>query len=170
MKQTLGEMPPEERREKSALIAARFLSSPEYAAARVVFFYRSTSEEVDTTRLIGQALLDGKRVLLPRIQGEKMELVPFYAGDPTQKNQFGIEEPVGKASDEAPDLAVVPLVAFDRARRRLGRGKGFYDRFLRGFSGMSVALAFCCQECDNVPADGLDVSPEVILTEKERLQ
>ncbi len=170
MKQKLAAMSVAERREKSALIAARFLSSSEYAAARTVFFYYSTAEEVDTSKLIHQALLDGKRVLLPRVIIDQMELVPFQAGDLMQKNVYGIEEPLGKTSDEPPDLAVIPLLAFDKARRRLGRGKGFYDRFLKGFSGKVVALAFGAQECDAVPTDPFDISPDVIVTEKERIQ
>lgn len=166
----LAAMTEEERIIKNAAIAAKFLSSPEYKAARSVFFYFSTEEEADTRVLIRRAFKDGKEVFLPRTQGDDMLLIPYEDGAPMDLNPtYCVEEPLGDPTDRTPDLAVIPLVAFDKDKRRLGRGKGYYDRFLSGYAGASVALAFSDQECDRVPTEEFDQSPQAVITDKERI-
>lgn len=167
----LAAMSEEDRVIKNAAITAKFLSSPEYKAARSVFFYFSTEEEADTRTAIRHALMDGKEVFLPRTEGDDMRFVSYKEGDKLGLNPtYCVEEPLGEATDVVPDLVVVPLISFDKDKRRLGRGKGYYDRFLKGFNGATVALAFSEQECDRVPTEEFDLSPQVILTDKERIQ
>lgn len=170
IKERLSAMTDEERATKSARIAERFLSSPEYASARSIFIYHSDPFEAATHGIIARALADGKRVFLPRTVGEEMFLVPYRDGDPLAVGVYGVLEPQGAATDEVPDLAVIPLVAFDRTRARLGRGKGYYDRFLATYGGTSLALAYSEQEADAIPMNGFDRRPTAVLTEKERIQ
>ena len=166
----LAAMTDEERIIKNAAIASKFLSSPEYKAAQTIFFYFSTEEEADTRVLIRHAFRDGKQVFLPRTQGDDMFLIPYEDGAPMDLNPtYCVEEPLGDPTDLVPDLAVIPLIAFDQDKRRLGRGKGYYDRFLSGYDGVSIALAFSEQECDRVPTEEFDLSPQVVITDKERI-
>lgn len=167
----LAAMSLEDRVIKNAAITARFLSSPEYKSARTIFFYFSTEEEADTRASIRHALVDGKQVFLPRTEGDDMCFVPYVMGDKLELNPtYCVEEPVGEATAILPDLVVIPLIAFDKDKHRLGRGKGYYDRFLKGFTGTGVALAFSEQECDRVPMEEFDLSPQVIITDKERIE
>ena len=170
VKARLSLMTAEERAAKSEIIASRLISSPEYAASRSIFFYHSDSREADTHRLIDRALAEGKKVFLPRVEGEEMVLVPYRQGDLLRKGVFDVLEPQGEKADETPDLAVIPLVAFDRTRARLGRGKGYYDRFLSSYRGTSVALAYAEQEEEIVPTEEGDRRPDVIMTDKERIE
>jgi len=171
VKERLSAMTAEDKAEKDKRLATRFLSSPEYAAARTIFIYYSDDHEADTHAILDRAFADGKRVFLPRTVGDDMYLVPFRQGEPLAVGCFvGVLEPQGVATDEVPDLAVIPLVAFDRSRARLGRGKGYYDRFLDSYGGTSLALAYAEQEADLVPTDGFDRRPDVILTDKERIE
>ena len=170
IKLRLSEMAAADRAAESEAIASRLFSSPEYASARSIFLYYSDPLEVDTHDLISRALKDGKRLFLPRTEGERMLLVPYRAGDALSVGAFGISEPQGAATDEVPDLALIPLVAFDRTRARLGRGKGYYDRFLASYGGTSFALAYSVQETDAIPMDGFDVRPTAVLTAKERIE
>ena len=163
-------MTAKQRTVKNRALTERFLDSPEYKAARSVFFYYSTPEEPDTRVLAADALAAGKTVYLPRIDGDNMLLIPFRAGVPTERNRYGMDEPLGAHSMEVPDLAVVPMLAFDRQKHRLGRGKGFYDRFLSTYSGKSIALAFAEQEWELVPTAEYDRSPQIIITDKERIE
>jgi len=107
---------------------------------------------------------------LPRVEGEKMYLVPYRSGEPFAVGAFGIEEPLGEAVDVIPDLAVIPLLAFDRSRSRLGKGKGYYDRFLANYRGKSVALAYGEQEVEKVPTEPFDRRPDKIVTDKESIE
>ena len=99
-----------------------------------------------------------------------MELVPFKQGDDLVPNGYGILEPTGQAVDARPDLALIPLVSFDRNRHRLGRGKGYYDRFLASFKGKSIALAFGEQEYPDLPVEEFDRKVDAVITDKERIQ
>ena len=166
----LAAMTAEERKRQDKLCAERLLSSPEYAAARTLFLYLSTPREVDTHAVLKRALADGKRVFLPRVEGEDMLLVPYFAGDPLQVGAFGISEPFGEGADDAPDLAVLPLLAFDRSLARLGKGKGYYDRFLASYHGKSLALAYAEQEVDAVPVEAFDRRVDAVLTDRERVE
>ena len=167
IKERVSALSPMERRAMSEAIEERVTSFPEYLGARSIFIYHSTSDEPDTRSLIGRALSEGKQVFLPRIEGEEMALVPYRTGDTLRVGPFGIEEPVGEPSRVTPDLAVVPLVAFDQDKHRLGRGKGYYDRFLARYDGCSIALAFSAQEWAAIPVEHHDVSPTVVITDKE---
>ena len=169
MRSRLSSLGGEDREAMSRSITERVLTSPEYLGAHSIFVYASMREEPDTASLIRFALSDGKSVYLPRIDGDRMDLVPYDATTPTTINRYGIEEPQGAPTSAMPDLAVIPLLAFDRDKHRLGRGKGYYDRFLAGYSGHSIALAFSVQEVDRVPTEDYDLSPQVIFTDKERI-
>jgi 5-formyltetrahydrofolate cyclo-ligase len=61
----------------------------------------------------------------------------------------------------------VPLVAFDKNRNRLGRGKGYYDRYLTDKDSFNIALAYSCQELEEIPINKNDVKMSMILTEKD---
>ena len=151
-------------------IAEKVLALPAYREAKSVFVYLSTDREAPTRPIIARALAEGKKVLLPRVEGEDMALVPYSGGETMLVSGLGILEPLGEKWNGTPDLALIPLVAFDRSRNRLGRGKGYYDCFLATYGGTSVALAFSEQECATVPVEPFDRRPDRIVTEKEILE
>ncbi|MBP5405179.1 MAG: 5-formyltetrahydrofolate cyclo-ligase [Clostridia bacterium] len=169
IKERLSHMIKEERKEFSARIADKLLSHPFYLQARRLFIYCSTEEEADTHFIIERALSEGKSVFLPRIEGGNMAPVPYRAGDTLKKGVYGIEEPQGAPYFGEIDLAVIPLLGYDASRARLGRGKGYYDRFLSSFKGKSIALAFSVQALPKVEVERTDVRPDLILTEKEEI-
>lgn len=170
IKSRVSALSPMERKEMSLAVEERVASSPEYLRARSIFIYHSTADEIDTSALIDRALSEGKEIFLPRVEGEDMVLVPYRRGDEMQVGRFSIMEPVGEPTPIRPDLAVIPLVAFDRDKHRLGRGKGYYDRFLAGYDGVSIALAFSLQECSSLPVEPHDISPSIVITDKETIR
>jgi len=168
-KDRLATLKKEERAAFSAVITDKLFRLPSYQKAATVFVYSSMPEEPDTSAIVRHSLSLGKKVFLPRIEGEKMQLIPYEEGGEMCLNEYGIEEPQGDAFFGKIDIAVLPLLGFDRTRARLGRGKGYYDRFLAGYDGTSVALAFSVQELDSVTAEPHDAKPDVILTEKDEI-
>jgi 5-formyltetrahydrofolate cyclo-ligase len=107
------------------------LDWPPYREANTVFIYRSMPGEASTAVLLEDALRSGKQVIIP-----------------DQSANAAIPSPDGI------DLAVVPGMAFDERGYRLGRGGGFYDRFLAGFTGVSVGLA--SRLLETVPVEAHD--------------
>lgn len=136
-------------------------------------FFASFRSEVDTIPMIRRALGDGKRVILPKVNGDKLELFEIRNFDSdVSPGAWGISEPCGSAPvklDEL-DVIIVPGAAFDEQGNRLGYGAGFYDKLLSAFTKPTVALAFEEQIVSKVPADPHDVPVRKIVTEKRIIE
>lgn len=153
---------------------ARFLALPQVEAAKTIFaFWGIPGKEPDTSRLIGELVRRGKTVGLPRMLPEhRMEVRRYDPDRPLVKVSFGISEP----GEDCPlldreniDLVLVPAVCYDRRGYRLGFGGGYYDRWLEGFSGVTVGL---CREAvlrETVPTEAHDAKVELLLMERESL-
>lgn len=156
---------------KSEIIKKKLMSSPEFKKAKLVMLYASRDKEVETMGIISEALRAGKKVALPCCTSQKT-IVPKEIREvrDLEKGTYGIYEPKKRQKiallDEI-DLVVVPGVAFDKRNRRLGRGKGYYDKFLRALppNKVSVGLAFDFQIVDNLPIDSHDISVSKVITD-----
>jgi 5-formyltetrahydrofolate cyclo-ligase len=168
---------------KSESLAVRLFSTPWWSLGEWVFIYIPMGGEVDTRFIAARAYRDGKQVAIPRMEGEDLTFY-FYDGrtENLLPNQFGILEPdpSWKAVDPFRPtgkrlLVLSPGLAFDRQRRRLGRGKGFYDRFLHGLrsahpagsASWAVGLSFAEQLVEAVPVSDHDEVLEGIVTDEE---
>lgn len=174
------EMPAAARQAASAGIQEALIRHTLFAQASGILTYRGTAPEVETEALMDAALLLGKRLYLPcAFRGGVMRFYELRRGDRLVPGIFGIEEPVPDASREliparlSPKerdslLVVMPGVAFDRQRNRLGYGGGYYDRFLAENPLLrTVALSYDCQLSEEtIPPLGTDIRPQLIITEK----
>lgn len=126
----------EERASLSREVTAKLVATPQWQHAQTVLLYHSLPDEVATHDLITEALSAGKRVLLPVVVGDDLELRFLPTPDSLREGAFHILEPTGAPFTDyaAIDLAVIPGVAFTPDGRRLGRGRGYYDRLLVRFS------------------------------------
>lgn len=134
-------------------------------AAHTVLLYHSLPDEVDTHDFI-RRWAGQKRILLPVVKGEDLELRPYTGDNCLAEGAFHIDEPTGPAFTDyvAIDLAIIPGVAFDRQGNRLGRGKGYYDRLLpRLENTYKIGLCFPCQLVDRIPAEAHDVKMDEVL-------
>lgn len=147
-----------------------------YRAARCIMCYVSTAREVATHRLLSAMLSEGKRVAIPWCEGDALRLFRFTGFEELEPGTLGILEPLAELRadparqirpDEL-DLILVPGLAFDLCGGRLGRGKGYYDRFLKTIprSAVRIGLAFEYQILDEVPTTPSDEKMDWIITEK----
>lgn len=150
----------EERLKKSARIARKLFSLKEFLKAKTVLFYLSFDGEVDTVRTIKRAIKKGKRIAVPVIQREEKEMIPSLVKDldvELKTGPYGVYHPkkeyIRPIPLESIDLVVVPGLAFDEAGNRLGRGMGYYDRFLSRLSKdvPTIGLAFDFQMVRDFP-------------------
>ena len=161
------------RKLQSANILAALEAHPAFRAANTVLLYHSLNDEVDTHAFI-QKWRTEKRILLPVVVGDDLEL-RIYTGpeDMSISGIYGIAEPTGEIFTDyaAIDFIVVPGVAFDAKGNRLGRGKGYYDRYLARFEGTSLhlyAVAYDFQIVDHIETEEHDISPHRIITSQNK--
>ncbi len=132
----------------------------EFVEAKIILFYASFDGEVETSEMMKQAQRLGKKIALPASIKAQKKIIPTMIEnfeDDLHAGAYGIKEPRGlqsKALDSRQiDLIIVPGLAFDRENNRLGRGAGYYDRFLRDIpAGIpTFGLAFDFQIVDRLP-------------------
>jgi 5-formyltetrahydrofolate cyclo-ligase len=115
----------------------------------------------------------GARLALPVIAGRGRPLVmrAWNFGEPLVSGVWGIREPPPQAAEVEPDIVLVPLVAFDRAGRRLGYGGGYYDLTITRLRArkpvVAMGIAYAVQEIAAVPAAAHDATLDLVLTERE---
>lgn len=126
------------------------------------FIYNSFGDEASTLKIISALIEAGKKVFLPRVEGENIVPVPY---GPTLKGAFGIEEPAGQAYSGNIDITVIPLLAVNGSGYRIGYGKGYYDRFLKNKKTRRVGLGYSFQIEDFIQ-DDWDEPLDEFLTEK----
>lgn len=166
-----------DRQGKSLAICDRLFELDEFRSSQVVLFYANTGTEVETTNHIAKARSLGKQIALPYCVGNEIRLADVQGLEDLEPGAFDILEPRHEirrdetiSRDAASiDLVLVPGVAFDMRGGRLGRGQGYYDRFLSrmGDSSLRIALAFECQIFDQIPMSAHDMYVDVIVTERK---
>lgn len=159
------------RKVKDASIRQRLLGLEAFKGAKSVLLYASFRSEVDTLAIIEEALASGKRVMLPRVRGEVLEIYEIEGLGEMAPGFMGIPEP---PADDARlrglgdvDVVVVPGAAFDPEGWRLGYGKGYYDRLLSEAPRTHrVALAYEEQIVEALPHEEHDMGMHEIVTDK----
>jgi 5-formyltetrahydrofolate cyclo-ligase len=171
----------DDRAARSAAIAERLLKLPEYRNAAAVLGYMNFGAEFVSESWAAQALADGKRLVLPRVNHHTNHLDMYWVEDlenQLARGLWGIREPVVERCERINNLnevefALLPGVAFTRGGARLGYGGGFYDKLLAG-RGVEprpalVAAAFALQIVEQIPLEATDVKVEWIITEQETI-
>jgi 5-formyltetrahydrofolate cyclo-ligase len=153
--------------DKDLEIRQRLFKFSEYKQAKSVLFYASMGNETETRQAI-VAALSSKRVFLPYVVGDDLEISEIRSWRDVAPGKFKILEP--KRKENAPisdvDLIIVPGVAFDERGHRIGYGGGYYDRLLARTKAPRVALAYESQIVASVPAEDHDQRVDKIVTEK----
>ena len=162
-----------ERERGNLLITERILGHQWYYLSDILGFV-SYGSEICTTEILENALQDGKRVYVPKVEGQEMRFYRIQSLAELKEGYKGILEPEGNtesyeyAPEEAANcLLLMPGSVFDPLGNRMGYGGGFYDRYLADREALrlrSIAVGFRCQQVESVPVEETDVKPyQVIL-------
>ncbi|GHU72801.1 5-formyltetrahydrofolate cyclo-ligase [Clostridia bacterium] len=152
---------PESRARDSHLIAEHVLTSKRWRNARCVFCYISVGNEVSTQPLIIAAQTQSKRLCIPRILPGVGIMEAALLPDDYESLTFGRYGIPSKPDtptippDEI-DLAIVPGLAFDRSGARIGRGAGYYDRYLAHCGAYRIGLGYACQILEKIEPNPWD--------------
>lgn len=178
MRATLAEMSPETAADKSRLACAALTRLAEFSQSQVVMLYMAIPDEADPAEAALAAWKSGKTVLVPRVSWARrsmkaVEIHSLHAG--LVRTSQGIDEPTGGKvwPVDRIDMVVVPALAFDRFGNRLGRGGGFYDRFLASpqLKAITCGLAFSQQLVGPMPlpVHDHDCPVDLLVTDKDVL-
>ena len=162
----------------SDIICDRVMGLEEYRIANKLLAYMSIGNEVMLDRIIEEAPRQGKKIYIPRVMSKTS--MEFYEYDGVlEKGAYGIQEPGNISEDyrfmpEAGDkcLIIIPGVAFDMERHRIGYGGGYYDRYLESLDEKyfyKLAVAYDFQILPSVPHNDKDIRPDNIITETRRI-
>ncbi|XP_043238174.1 5-formyltetrahydrofolate cyclo-ligase-like [Amphibalanus amphitrite] len=180
VKAAVSQLSSEERARQSQAVTRQLLALPQYQQSQRVSVYLSMPDEIQTGDIVADLLRAGKQCFIPRYESgsSHMDMVRLHsaadlAALPTTK--WNIQQPsLDEQREEALqtgglDLILMPGLAFSRAGHRLGRGRGYYDRYLtrcreaQQRPPVTVALAFAEQLVDEVPVEETDVPVDVVL-------
>ncbi len=165
-------LPAAERQQAAETIAARAFPVA-VAPGTIVAGFMPMKSEINPLPLLRSLAAAGARLALPVVAGpgEPLIMRAWAFGAPLIAGVWGIRQPEPAAPAVAPDILIVPLLAFDRAGHRVGYGAGYYDRTIAALRAarpvLAIGLAFAAQEIAAVPATPHDAPLDLVLTERE---
>lgn len=174
LRQVLGALGSRQKQAKSTAACERLCQMAEFEQAHTIMMYMSLPSELDTRAAIEQALAAGKTVVVGKVAGgnRQIEAVRLSSLDePMGRDQYGVRYPQDAPSVEvaAIDLVVVPGLGFDGQGNRLGRGGGYYDRFLEmpALRALRCGLAFAEQVLEHIPVNHQDQPVHLLVTDEQ---
>jgi 5-formyltetrahydrofolate cyclo-ligase len=173
LKRILKKISPEVRRKKSAKITKKLLGLSAFKTAKRIMVYLALPGEVQTMPFVRVVLRLGKEVYAPVVDRSRKTIgaAPVCRSlKNLKKGAFGILEPTvrGYSKKRLPkfDMILVPGVGFDRTGRRIGRGGGYYDRFLnKEKNALKIGTAFSEQLANRIPAGAKDAKVDFVITD-----
>lgn len=159
--------PAEELATASHTLLEQLEQHPRFVAARTILLYYSLPDEVQTHAFV-EKWYTSKKVLLPVVVGDELELRHYTGPSCLKEGAFHIEEPTGEPFTQFHEieLAVIPGVSFDCQGNRLGRGKGYYDKLLPKLSSYNIGICYQFQTCEEIPTEPFDRPMDEVWTEQ----
>ena len=150
--------------EQSEIILSKLEQHPDFQKAHIVMIYSALPDEVQT-----QAFLEKwrhkKQIILPTVVGDDIIPVELVENTGFAVGDFNILEPQNEPYNGDYDLIVVPGVVFDRHGNRIGRGRGYYDRFLcKHLNVKRIGICFDFQLVDEVPTEPNDIKMDEVIS------
>lgn len=154
----------EQLQEQSDLILSRLERHSDFIHAGTIMMYNALPDEVQTQGFLERWHLK-KRIMLPTVLGDDIIPVEYAKDTDFAVGDFNILEPQNEPYQGTFDLIIVPGVAFDRNGNRIGRGKGYYDRFLSQYLGVKrIGICFDFQLVAEVPTEPLDIRMDEVIS------
>ncbi|MGJ3262621.1 MAG: 5-formyltetrahydrofolate cyclo-ligase [Salinarimonas sp.] len=159
------------RAEAARGLAHTLMALPELAGIGTIAGYWPLRSELDPRPALVALAERGHRIALPVVTEPSLVFRAWTPGTPLVRGPFGVEAPGPEAEVLRPRALLVPLARFDRARHRIGYGKGHYDRALAALEGagpvLAIGVAFSVQEAHTIPAEDHDRRLDMVVTEAE---
>ncbi|MCF0179500.1 MAG: 5-formyltetrahydrofolate cyclo-ligase [Bacteroidales bacterium] len=169
IRRKINEMTEAQKVSQSLCVCEKILATQDWKDAKDVLLYYALPDEVNLSLLFDSALIQKKTIWLPVVDGDILKIRKYVEGKVSQSEQFHIFEPTIETEELTQDnysridLAIVPGRAFSLNGNRMGRGKGYYDKFLALSSCATFGVAFSCQILDTVPMEEWDKKMDKVI-------
>ena len=150
------EMSNQEILTKSRMICQKIINTPEYKLAKVVYMYYAVNNEVSLRMIYDDCKKYNKIMAFPKVVGDEIRFCVAESEDDFEIGKFSIPEPKSNEEAPAPDIIIVPGVAFSQDCMRIGYGGGFYDKFLSKNPVHSLGVCYKFQLLDRIPTTSHD--------------
>lgn len=156
-------------------ISEKIFNLKDYEEAECIFVYMDYQGEVKTDRIIQESFSRNKKVAIPKIVDGQMNFYYISNIKEIEYGYYGIREPIlnngiDNIAKENDPLIIIPGVAFDVKKHRIGHGKGFYDKYLKGKEyTKKIGVAFDFQIYDSIPYEIHDILPDKIITQTQEI-
>lgn len=159
---------PQYKQQSSEAVKSAIEQLPQYASARSILLYNSLPDELSTRQMLA-AWHPRKKIYLPIVEGDQITIGEYQPGQ-MQCGAYGIIEPRKHMTEPVQiDMAIIPGVAFDTAKTRIGRGKGYYDKLLSRLHTYKIGIAYHIQLLADLPSQPHDIKMDCIITEQETI-
>ena len=164
----------EKKRQSASLLTTHSIAlleqiekHPRFISATTVLLYHSLPDEVQTHAFV-EKWYKHKKILLPVVVGDILELRHYTGKSCLQEGAFHIEEPSGEiyTKYQEIELAIIPGISFDKKGNRLGRGKGYYDKLLPLLSSYNIGICYQFQAQESIPSEDFDKPMDEVWTEE----
>lgn len=160
------------RKDSDKKISKNIMNSPYFEKCTQVLVFSPIGDEFDTRYIVNECRAHGKSVYYPKCTDRNghMEFFEVRGDGDLEKGLFGIYEPKAECEKYSPcgdDIAVIPALAVDEDFYRIGYGKGYYDRFLLKFNGVSICPCYEELTVSKLPTDKYDVKVDAVATQNE---
>ncbi len=177
MRAQLSSLSDAARAECSASACARLMQCEAFVRATTVMLYMPMRSEIDVVSVALEAFRLGKQVCVPRVETGRKAMhavaTTSFDDESMRPDELGVRVPTSgvQIPHESIDLVVVPGVAFDTRGYRLGRGGGYYDRYLARLPRQTATIGVCfdCQFVDRIPTEPTDIAVQVIVSDRRRV-
>ncbi len=148
----------------------RLLKKEKKTISNISIYYPSFYE-VDVLKILDLKFFNKINFLLPKIKkNNSLDFFKWKKNNSLNLSSYGVPEPINSIKT-TPDMILVPLLAYDKNKNRIGYGKGFYDKYLMKFLNkkrriLTVGVAFSFQKYHNLPVNNKDYKLDYIITEK----
>jgi len=156
--------PEAQKQAEADIVFDKIETLPEFQNSKTILMYWSLLDELPTHKFV-EKWSRSKQILLPAIQGDEMMVKRYSSSNKLKQGLLGISEPdLDEIFEGKIDLVIVPGIAFDWQKNRLGRGKGFYDRFFEKNDVLKIGVCFDFQLLETVPNSEHDICLDIIIT------
>lgn len=161
---------PEDMAESSGKIEEKLFEEEHFKNAKTVAFYLPLHNEVDTKRMIGRAMKEGKEVLVP-VTNDEIKMCRFTSFEDLVPGKFEVPEPKQhEPKDHMAEVVLVPGIVFGLCMHRLGYGKGYYDKYFKNSKAFRIGICHDFQVVDKLPRHEHDIPMDLIITDKRLIK